>query len=90
MKKRFTIQSAARRSHPNSIDMPYICMPVRGRVDRIVDKTGAVLPDDWTGLCVTAVSTKDYWLISSQGGRRMAEPVGRFSTVAEAMATIHG
>jgi hypothetical protein len=72
----------------NALDLPYACMPVLGDVDRIIDRHGKVLPDDWSGLCVTAVSTKDFWFIKIKNGRRLAAHVGRFHTVADAIAKI--
>jgi hypothetical protein len=61
----------------NALDLPYACMPVLGDVDRIIDRHGKVLPDDWSGLCVKI-----------KNGRRLAAHVGRFHTVADAIAKI--
>lgn len=72
----------------NPLDMPYACMAEPGHVDRVVDRNGQTLPANWTGLCVTAVSTQEYWLIDVRDGVRYATQVGRFRTVADAMASI--
>lgn len=72
----------------NPLDMPYACMSKPGQVDRVVDRDGRTLPASWTGLCVTAASTQEYWLIAVRDGIRHTTRVGRFRTVSDAMASI--
>lgn len=75
-------------THISPLDMPYVCMRVHGQADSVIDRHGNVLPDTWTGLCVTAVSTKDFWMVSSTAGKRTMKPIGRFQTVVDAVASL--
>lgn len=79
----FALKSAKPLIGTNPLDIPYISMVPGGPSEHVVDRYGRVLPQDWTGLCVTAVSTYDFWLIERNSGRRSAMRLGRFHSVAD-------
>lgn len=85
---RFAPIYAQARTTTNPIDMPYACMRQRGRVEQVVDREGRVLPENWTGLCVSAVSTREFWFIDHQGGVRVARYLGRFHRVSDAVEVL--
>lgn len=88
MNQNFALSNGSFDTDLSPLDMPYICMPTMGEIERVVDRDGTVLPEDWTGLCVTAVSTSDFWLVQSRDGRRSAVHIGRFRSVAAAVASL--
>lgn len=69
----------------SAVDMPFVVMPFIGRLDAVVDPvTGLNLPTSWTGLCVSAVSTKLFWLVELVGDKQVASKIGRFEHTADA------
>jgi hypothetical protein len=85
---RLAIAPARPNAHINPIDMPYACMREQGIVEKIIDREGRVLPENWTGLCVSAVSVREFWFIDHQGGVRVARYLGRFHRVSDAVQAL--
>ncbi|HBP1602287.1 TPA: hypothetical protein L5U90_003391 [Pseudomonas aeruginosa] len=81
---RLATAMARTNSYINPVDMPYACMREQGIVEKVIDREGRVLPENWTGLCVSAVSVREFWHIDHLDGARVARYLGRFHRVSDA------
>ena len=74
--------------YQSALDLPYARISPTGTAEAIFDHQGRVLADDWTGIIVSAVSTREFWRVEAKAGRRVATRIGRFDNLREAQRFI--
>lgn len=79
----FALENAISLLGADPLDIPYMTTSTEGLQPTVVDRDGWILPQDWTGICVSGVSTRSFWLIERDEGGRIATHLGRFRSVAE-------
>lgn len=73
----------ALNNYQSALDLPYARISA-GTAEAIFDHQGRRLADDWSGIIVSAVSTREFWRIEAKAGRRTATCLGRFDNLREA------
>lgn len=78
----------ALKNYQSALDLPYARISSAGTAEAIFDHQGRVLADDWTGIVVSAVSTREFWRVEAKAGNRVATRLGRFDNLREAQRFI--
>lgn len=82
-----TFERNALNHYHSALDLPYARIS-QGTAEAIFDHEGRQLADDWTGIIVSAVSTREFWRVEAKAGRRVTTRLGRFDNLREAQRFI--